>query len=410
MGFQWSLEGEAEVLELLERGWSAVAVARRLGVSPGSVRQCVRRNFMTTAMGHRGGLGPPARIDPDPGLDRPVQGSHGHRMDLADRALIQNGLENQWSPARIAARLGVHRSTVTREIARNSDAQGRYRARVAQHRTEAARSRPRPTKLQAQPLLRAAVITRLNKRFSPRQTSQDLRKAFPEQHDMRVSHETVYQALYIQGKGALRHELKVDKALRSGRTSRVPKSKLPARTNRPWLQGHHISTRPPEAEDRAVPGHWEGDLIIGAHHKSALITLAERSSRFTLIRKAPLGRTSLNVVDELIAMIATLPAALRKSLTWDQGSEMAEHARLTLATDIQVYFCDPHSPWQRGTNENTNGLIRDFYPKTTDFRHISAADIENTQHLLNIRPRETLNWDTPAEHLDKFLKTVALTP
>jgi len=402
-----TIDDEAEALLLYGGGLSIEKVAARMGASTDWVRGCIRLNLMTTKPGRHGGLGPPTiTLDPDPAGDAPRRpGSHGNRLDGHDRTVIQIALEQGWSFAKIAARLGVHPTTISREITRGSNEDGRYWARPAQVRAERAMARARASKLDAGEL-RAAVVERLNDKFSPMQVSRDLRKAFPDRDDMRVSHETIYQALYVQGRGALRQELKVAKALRSGRTSRIPASKLPPRTSRPWIEGHHISARPPEAEDRAVPGHWEGDLIVGAHHKSALITLAERSSRFTLIRKAPIGRESTGVVEELIAMIRDLPEALRKTLTWDQGTEMAEHPRLTLATDIRVFFCDPHSPWQRGTNENTNGLIRDFYPKGTDFRAISDADIEHTQHLLNIRPRMTLDWDTPAEHLNRLLATV----
>ena len=411
MGVPWrTIDHEAEALLLYARGLTIEEVGARMRASSAWIRRCIRVNLMTSKPGRHGGLGPPTiTLDPDPIGDAPRKlGSNGNRLDIYDRTVIQLGLEQGWSTPKIAARIGVVATSVSREISRGVNEDGRYWARPAQARAERARARPKASKLD-QGALRAAVIERLNLKFSPMQVSQDLRKAFPRRDDMRVSHETIYQALYVQGRGALRQELKVAKALRSGRTARIPASKLPAKSNRPWLEGHHISTRPVEAEDRAVPGHWEGDLIVGAHHKSALITLAERSSRFTLIRKAPTGREATGVVDELITMIRGLPEALRKSLTWDQGTEMAEHPRLTLATDLQVFFCDPHSPWQRGTNENTNGLIRDFYPKGTDFRTITDADIEHTQHLLNIRPRQTLDWATPAQHLDQFLQSTAMT-
>ncbi|WGT47701.1 IS30 family transposase [Tessaracoccus lacteus] len=200
----------------------------------------------------------------------------------------------------------------------------------------------------------------------------------------------------------------VDKALRSGRRQRIPQSKLPAASTRPWLVGHELSKRPAEVADRALPGHWEGDLVLGERHKTALITLVERTSRFTLIRRLPDDHGSTTVTDQLIEMAASIPAELRKTLTWDQGSEMAEHARFTMATDTKVFFCDPHSPWQRGSNENTNGLIRDFFPKGTDFATITDDQVAEAQYLLNIRPRQTLDWDTPAERLNQ--NHVALTP
>jgi len=250
-------------------------------------------------------------------------------------------------------------------------------------------------------------VERLNLKFSPTQVAADLRRSFPDRKDMQVSHETIYQALYVQGKGALRHELTVVKALRSGRTGRIPQSRLPARSRRPWLDGARLSDRPAEVADRAVPGHWEGDLVVGPGN-SGIVTLVERHSRFTLLGRLPAARDSATVIDVLQGMVATLPTELMKTLTWDQGNEMARHADFTIATGCPVFFCDPHSPWQRGTNENTNGLIRDFYPKGTNFNDISDDDLAQTAQLLNIRPRQTLGWATPAETLEPLL-IVALT-
>ncbi|WP_405216409.1 IS30 family transposase [Agrococcus sp. Ld7] len=407
---RWTVDDEAEVLLMYGRGVTIEEVARRMLASTQTVTRAIRLNRMTIKQGRYGGFGPPTvALDPDPAGDasrRP--GSNGNRLDGHDRTVIQLGLEQGWSVPKIAARIGVVATSIAREIARGANEDGRYWARPAQARADRARARPKASKLDPGEL-RAAVVARLNDKFSPMQVSHDLRKAFPARDDMRVSHETIYQAIYVQGRGSLRQELKVAKALRSGRTSRIPASKLPPRSTRPWLEGHHISTRPAEVEDRAVPGHWEGDLVIGADHKSALITLAERQSRFTLIRRLALGYDSPTVVEALITMVSFLPRDLRRSLTWDQGSEMSEHARLTIVSNIDVFFCDPHSPWQRGTNENTNGLIRDFYPKGTDFRTIGDDDIERTQHLLNIRPRMTLDWATPAEHLNQLIHHHALT-
>jgi len=301
----------------------------------------------------------------------------------------------------------VHRATVGRELVRNSDG-GRYQAVWAHTLMLQRRARPKATKL-ANEELRAAVVERLNNRFSPQQVAGDLRRAFAGHDDMQVSHETIYQALYVQGKGSLRDELRVEKALRSGRIHRRPRSALPSRGNRSWIGEHaHISQRPPEVADRAVPGHWEGDLVIGAGGKSALITLVERSTRFALIRRLPLRHDATTVAASLVEMMSGLPDSLRRSLTWDQGTEMAAHASFTLATGCGVYFADPHSPWQRGTNENTNGLVRDFHPKGTDFNHVTDQEIAETERLLNIRPRQTLDWHTPADRLNQLL-TVAAT-
>lgn len=393
----------ARALALLESGLTSLAVARAVGRSRRAVVNWAKMAGMTLVP-YAGGV--VAREDP--GARGDVQGPRGNgsRLDDLARAQIEFLVGQGLTKAEIARRVGVHRSTIGRELARG-EVRGRYVARHGSTQAELARRRPRLSKLERDPQLRAEVVARLNLRFSPRQVQQDLVKCFGKQQARNVSHETIYQALYVQGRGTLRDELRVDKALRSGRTRRIPASKLPPRSSRPWLAGHHLSLRPPEAADRAVPGHWEGDLVLGKGHQSALITLVERQSRFVMLHRLPDAHDSTTVVDALIEMAAQIPAALRKTLTWDQGSEMAQHARFTLATDVQVFFCDPHSPWQRGSNENTNGLIRDFYPKGTDFHDITDDDIAHTQHLLNIRPRATLDWATPAEYLNQQL--VALT-
>lgn len=335
----------------------------------------------------------------------------GRRLSLADRTLIQTGLAQGLSLRRIAALIGVAPSTVSREIARSRwlhRGQWQYEAGVSHQVAAQRRARPKRRKLDEDPRLRAVVAEQLNDRFSPRQVAGRLPHLFPGREDMRVSAETIYQALYVQGKGALRHELTVVKALRTGRKGRIPQSKLPRRSNRPWLDGARISDRPAHAADRAVPGHWEGDLVVGPAG-SGIITLVERSTRFALLGRLPGTRDSSTVIDRLTEMIQHLPSALFSTLTWDQGTEMAEHARFTVATGCPVFFADPHSPWQRGSNENLNGLIRDFYPKGTNFNTITDADLAETQRLLNIRPRQTLNFHTPAEKLDEYLQGVALT-
>ena len=232
---------------------------------------------------------------------------------------------------------------------------------------------------------------------------------YPDDEDMNVSHETIYQALYVQAKGALRHELTVEKALRSGRTGRRPQSKLPRHGARSWIgEDAKISDRPAEVADRAVPGHWEGDLVLGKANQTALITLVERTSRFVLIRRLPGRHDGITVADALVDMIKDLPVQLRRTMTWVRGSEMSEHATFTLATDTKVYFCDPYSPWQRGSNENTNGLIRDFFPKGTDFSQVTDDEIHYAQENLNTRIRKTLGWKTPTDILNTSIG-VALT-
>lgn len=310
---------------------------------------------------------------------------------------------------RIAAELGVNVSTVSREIRwHRVEHHGvfRYDAELAHYQALQRQFRLRRAKLD-RPVLRAQVVSRLNERFSPQQVAADLQVSFPDDPEMHVSHETIYQALYVQGRGALRQELAVVKALRSGRTGRLPASKLPPRNTRPWLDGARLSNRPAEVSDRAVPGHWEGDLVVGPGN-SGIVTLVERSTRYALLRRLPGRRDSATVIEVLQEMIADLPAELTKTITWDQGAEMAQHARFTVATGCQVFFCDPHSPWQRGSNENTNGLIRDIHPKGTNFNHVTDQELAETQRLLNIRPRQTLGWRTPASMLNELINGVAL--
>lgn len=317
-----------------------------------------------------------------------------------------------WSIRAIAAELGVAPSTVSREIRRHQltrrGSAPHYDADIADHVALRSRNRSRAGKL-TDPILRAVVVEWLNLRFSPQQVAGRLRTKYPNQPEMRVSHETIYEALYVQGRGALREELKVVKALRSGRTARVPRSLLPPRSSRPWLDGAHLSDRPAEVQDRAVPGHWEGDLVVGPEN-SGLVTLVERQTRSCLIGRLPGARDSHTVIDVLTQLISTLPAELAKTITWDQGTEMAGHRAFTIATGCPVYFCDPHSPWQRGSNENLNGLIRDFYPKGTNFNHIADTAIADMQNLLNIRPRMTLGYRTPHEMLNELITSVALAP
>lgn len=310
--------------------------------------------------------------------------------------------------AAIADEVGVHRSTISRELQRNGGRDS-YIPQQAQNRARAMRARPKPFKLAAGCRLRAHVVAGLNRRDSPEQISAGLAMKFAEDEQMNVSHETIYQALYVQGKGALRHELTVEKALRTGRVNRRPRSKIRRNGNSSWIgPDATITERPAEVADRAVPGHWEGDLVLGKGNKTALITLVERSSRFVLIRRLPDKHDAVTVADALIEMIKDLPEHLRKTLTWDRGREMATCATFTVATDTKVYFCDPYSPWQRGTNENTNLLIRDFYPKGTDFADVSDESILDIQNNLNTRIRKTLDWKTPADTLNTY-KDVALT-
>jgi IS30 family transposase len=341
-----------------------------------------------------------------------VPGRSYRRLTLADRSFIQaaRALPEPLGVRAVARKLGVHPSTVSREIRAHQVQHwgvGHYDAELAHYRALACRHRRRAGKL-TDPRLRREVVSRLNLKYSPEQVAGELKLAFPDRVELHVSHETIYQALYVQGRGALRHELTVVKALRSGRTGRIPASKLPKRSGRPWLEGARLSERPAEVADRAVPGHWEGDLVVGPNN-SGIITLVERRTRYTLLGRLPGVRDSKTVTEVLCAMIAGLPAELAKTITWDQGTEMAAHAAFTVATGCSVFFCDPHSPWQRGTNENTNGLLRDFYPKGTDFNKITDGELAEVQRLLNLRPRQTLQWRKPHDKLNELITGVALT-
>jgi IS30 family transposase len=321
-----------------------------------------------------------------------------------DRIHIADRLRDRATIRAIAAELGRHPSTVSREIRRNRHpANGQYRPHAAQARADARRPRPKPSKIAANPHLRRAIQNGLDHRWSPEQIVRRLRRDFPNRPEMHVVHETIYQALYVQGRGELRRELA--RALRTGRALRRPRRQAQQRTPRMAAPMVMISQRPAEVTDRAVPGHWEGDLIIGKDHKSAIGTLVERATRYVMLVHLPLGRTPDLVRDALVDTMSALPTHLRRSLTWDQGSEMGRHHEFTLATDIPVYFCDPHSPWQRGSNENTNGLLRQYFPKGTDLAVHTRDELDAVAVELNGRPRKTLGWDTPAERLATLLDT-----
>jgi len=356
----------------------------------------------------------------------------------------------------IARRIGRSASTVSRELTRNAATRcGRleYRASVAQWKAELVARRPKPSKLVTNQRLhdyvqdhlegkvrdadgrdisgpRSAPFIGRNKPhrgdrkwvngWSPEQISNRLQTDFPDDGSMRISHEAIYQALYIQGRGALKRELV--SCLRTGRALRVPRARAQAKAWAHVSEDVMISNRPAEAEDRAVPGHWEGDLIIGLN-RSAIGTLVERSSRFTMLVHLPreegygliprtkngpalAGYGAVTMANALKKTVTDMPNRLWKSLTWDRGKELSDHARFTVESGVKVFFADPQSPWQRGTNENTNGLLRQYFPKGTDLSRWSAREIEAVANALNSRPRKTLGWQTPAETLDKYLKSV----
>jgi transposase, IS30 family len=318
------------------------------------------------------------------------------RLSLQEREEISRGVQ-AFEPARsIARRLNRAPSTITREI-RRCGGRWRYRAWLAESRFRNKCPRPKVAKLASKSELRAEVELGLMNFWSPEQISAELRRRFPDDRSMQVSHETIYQSLYVQGRGALRAELKQYlRWKRMGRRKRGNSQNTRGKIRDMVL----ISDRPAEAADRAVPGHWEGDLIIGRNGKSAVATLVERKSRYVMLAALPNGRTAEEVKDALVPLVQRLPEQLRRSLTWDQGKEMAQHVAFTVATGVQVYFCDPHSPWQRGSNENTNGLLRQFLPRTADLSVRSQAELDEIARLLNQRPRQTLNWLKPCEVLN----------
>ena len=321
-------------------------------------------------------------------------------LDLSEREEISRGVARGDSDRKIGRAIGRHHTTIGREIER-SGGRRRYRAHFADEEAWERARRPRPTKLEACPVLRAAVVERLRLDHSPEQISGWLRLRYPDNEAMRVSHETIYRALYIQSRGALRREL--TRHLRTGRPKRRPRGSSRAGEGRGKIpEMVMISQRPAEIADRAVPGHWEGDLLMGTK-TSAIATLVERQTRYTQLVALPDGFRAERVRDALAESIATLPTQLRRSLTWDQGVEMSQHRQLTIQSGLDVYFCDPRSPWQRGTNENTNGLLRQYFPKGKSLVGVSQPELDRVAAQLNGRPRKTLGFETPAEKLSQLI-------
>lgn len=323
-------------------------------------------------------------------------------LSLREREEISRGLAHQESRRSMARRLGRAPSSISREIRRHGGPAD-YRALTADATAWARATRPKPCRLAREPRLRSVVAAKLRADWAPQQIAAWLVRTYPDDPTMHISHEAIYRTLYVQARGALKQEL--TRHLRRRRLMRH------SRAARRWGHGEgqlldmvSISERPPIAADRAVPGHWEGDLLQGSH-QSQIATLVERQSRFVMLVRVP-SRDTATVIRALTRRVQRLPACLKQSLTWDRGREMAYHKRFTVATDVQVYFCDPHSPWQRGSNENTNGLLRQYFPKRTDLDHFTQQQLDRVALKLNTRPRETLDWRTPA---DVFSATVAPT-
>ena len=319
----------------------------------------------------------------------------GRCLSFAEREEIAVRRAGGESMRLIAARLRRSPSTISRELARNHGPGGGYRASSAHVLAYERASRPKPAKLVTNLVLRDKVEQDLKRKYSPEQISGRLLVEFPDDLEMRVSPETIYQSLYVQSRGALRRELAV--CLRTGRALRVPNRQGAQRKNRVLPDMVNIAQRPAVATDRAVPGHWEGDLIIGKRNASAIGTLVERTTGYTMLVHLPAGYKPEQVAPALATKIQTLPRSLRGSLTWDQGVEMRDWKQVTVAADIAIFFCDPHSPWQRGTNENTNGLLRQYFPKGTDLSAHSAADLDWVADELNDRPRKRLGFKKPIE-------------
>jgi IS30 family transposase len=333
---------------------------------------------------------------------RPRRGRNlkGRCLAFAEREEIALARARGETMRAIARRLGRSPSTISRELRRNADRDGGYRATMAHALAFERASRPKPAKLQRNLALRQIVQDDLSRRYSPEQIAGRLRRRFPDDPEMWVSTETIYQSLYVQSRGALKREL--TRYLRTGRALRKPGRQPGQRKNRiPDMVS--IAERPPEVDDRRVPGHWEGDLLIGKRNATAIATLVERSSGFAMLVSLPDGYKPEHVAPALTRKIKTLPDALRRSLTWDQGPEMRDWKQIHVAADIHVFFCDPHAPWQRGSNENTNGLLRQYFPKGTDFSTVTDAELDAVADELNERPRKRLEFANPTERLSELL-------
>ncbi|MFN8151885.1 MAG: IS30 family transposase [Solirubrobacterales bacterium] len=376
--WRWLSPPEREAAAEMLREKSVEEVAAHFGCSTKTIER-VREEFL---------------------LRRRAQERSGLRLSLSERERISRGIAAGESFRSIGRELGRPASTISREVGR-CGGRPRYRALKAERLRQERCRRPKPTKLAGLPELRSAVEAGLLAGWSPQQISARLRKANPGCPDRQISHETIYKALYIQSRGELRRQLTAN--LRFQRTKRKPRAKGLGQRGR--IKGMiPISERPPEVEDRAVPGHWEGDLLVGKAGRSFIAALVERNTRYVMLARLGNDGTTEHVIDGLKDRIRDLPRHLLLSLTWDQGKELAAHQRLTKESGIDVYFCDPHSPWQRGSNENTNGLLRQYLPKGTDLAARDQVELDLIAAQLNGRPRQTLGWMTPAEKMEQLLR------
>jgi transposase, IS30 family len=376
---QFSASELESVWSRWKRGESNLQIATALGFAPSTVWWQIR---------HRGGLAPQPRRRAE------------RALSFSEREEISRGLATAEGVRSLARRLARAPSTISREIQRHGG-RAHYRASDAEQAAWAAARRPKRCRLVAKRRLRRAVERKLGLDWAPEQIAAWLVSTYPDDPAMHVSHETIYRALYVQARGAFKRSLIAH--LRRGPGYRRPRTTTYA-TRGQIVDAISIAERPPAADRRAIPGHWEGDLLIGKRG-TQIVTLVERRSRFVLLIRVP-AADSATVVAALARRVQQLPKALRQSLTWDRGKEMAQHAQFTIATDVQVYFCDPQSPWQRGSNENTNGLLRQYFPKGYDLRHVTQQQLDVVARKLNGRPRETLGWKTPAEVLNTAVASI----
>ena len=384
-----------DFVDMVCGGMSILAASRRVGVTHGAGRiwWAQSGHMMSVNMGAVGGLADPATSAEGP----------GRALDLAERGMIQMGRRSGMSYARIGELIGRDKSVVWREVNRNTSADGEYYASAAHAKAHQSRRRPKALKLVEDEALCRLIGAWMDDGWSPKLISAMLAFYFADDQTMQVSHETIYQALYVQSRGSLRADLAEKLSLK--RKQRVPHATDRTR-NSPYKEAFKISERPAEVQDRAVPGHWEGDLIIGCDG-TAIGTLVERSTRFTILLHLPGDHTAETVAAAMIREMGQLPDHLRRSITWDRGTELADYARIQTALETTLYFCDPHSPWQRGTNENTNRLLRFWFEKGSDLSVHTPEDLRQVAAKLNRRPRPTLNLQTPANRLNQLLQAAA---
>ena len=372
---------KAEIWDRWRRGESMSSIGRRFDRNSSSIYPLLART---------GGIRPPERR------------RSRFALTLAEREEISRGLRVQLSLRAIALQLKRAPSTISREVRRNGGRAG-YRAAWSDQAAWERARRPKPCKLACRQALCRTISAKLERKWSPQQIAGWLKRAHPDDETARVSHETIYRSLFIQTRGVLKKELlahlRATRAIRRSRHASLKRDGLGQ-----IKDAVSIRERPATVEDRAIPGHWEGDLIAGSRN-SYIATLVERHSRYVLLAKVP-NKDTASVVAALVGQVQHLPRELRRSLTWDRGKELADHKRLTLATDLDVYFCDPHSPWQRGSNENTNRLLRQYFPKGTDLAVHSQAKLNTVARELNERPRKTLNYNSPAEKFDECVATI----